>query len=232
MLFRSMQKDTTVTFNILNCTKPIPLIKGEMKPLVFSEIDFEKYGIDWVSDTSNVSYAKNDIPTKNNYERYYYTFSFSYKFKYSSDRVYFAYSRPYTVTMYYNLLNEVKETLMSNSKKVKTLNEDELQKRIKQFINDKKSKAKNKKVNLDSNRNNNEETQLNPRSIKKKSHFCQLNSVEVNTLKQYCNEQISFKREPERSYQVENESFIYRQEILCHTLSGLPIDIITITAQP
>eukprot|EP00826_Nyctotherus_ovalis_P008165 TRINITY_DN12104_c0_g3_i6.p1 TRINITY_DN12104_c0_g3~~TRINITY_DN12104_c0_g3_i6.p1 ORF type:complete len:254 (+),score=54.23 TRINITY_DN12104_c0_g3_i6:213-974(+) len=53
-----------VTFNILNCTKPIELFKKGMSPLVFSERDYEDKRIEWVQDTYDaVSYTHLTLPT-------------------------------------------------------------------------------------------------------------------------------------------------------------------------
>ena len=129
----------TVTFNIMNCAKWIPLYKLGMKPLIFSELDFEQNGIEWVSDTFNISYIKN-FPSKTSTtsetctNTTSYTLTFSYNFKYSNDSVYLATSRPYSCTMLQHLLNELKDDLIKQSKATLIIEEGELQKELDDFI--------------------------------------------------------------------------------------------------
>jgi hypothetical protein len=59
-------------------------------------------GQTWKRDGYKISYKRNSMPYKN--ERNYYTLQFSYNFIHKNDKVYFAYSYPYTFTKLQNFL--------------------------------------------------------------------------------------------------------------------------------
>ncbi len=262
------EKHRTVTFNILNCTKPIPLFKAGMKPLVFSEIAYEEDGTEWTADTFDAFYARNTIP-KNpapagteadammQNMNTYYTLSFSYTFKHSGDRVYFAYSKPYTATMHCAMLKGIQQQLLVEAKHVSTLEEDGLQKRIKQFLaEDEKKKAGASPVSKDTAAGATTGADLSKKPLpleedqfsriklaaatKKKQPqpaavFPEAALATADVLKQFSNENSAKKKFSwikGENYQIETEKFIYRQETLCHTFSGFPIELITITAHP
>jgi len=184
------EEGRTVKFNILNCTKHVSHTRTYFQPFVFSQQDFSKNGVGWVSESVDACYMRNGIPreTSTGTESTFYTFTFSYTFKYTEDRVYFAYVKPYTVSMYHNMINEIKENLKSQAKSFKVLESDGLYKKLKELAsNFKEDKVKSWKGNT-------------------------VTSIKYN-----------------EEFQVETDSFIYRQETLCRVLTGLPIDVITIT---
>jgi hypothetical protein len=121
-------KDKKVIFNILNCTKQIELFKYGMKPFVFSEHNYKHNNIQWTTNTTDVKYYKNDI-IKNAKLDTYYTLSFSFTFPYSNDRVYFAFNRPYTLTMNLMLLKSIRSSLGDNVDEVNWIEEFKVNKR-------------------------------------------------------------------------------------------------------
>jgi len=219
----NVQKDETIKFNILNCSRSTHLYKSQMKPLVFSEMDLENNGIEWVADTFNASYGKSS-------ENKYFL-SFSYKFKYSGDRVYFAYARPYTITMYFNMLREIKVKLLNKAKNIVTLEENGLHKRIEAFIS---AKGQKSGVRLETEKISSEEDQLqNKYTRKKQTLFPEHNLATEEVLKKYRdngNKRFAWLRALD--YQINTEDFIYRQETLCRSFGGFPIELITITSHP
>jgi len=255
-------KDKTVIFNILNCTKPVGLFKAGMRPMVFSEIEFENNGIDWVPDTFNVIYGRGDIPrdppkpdanedsknenAQNTFVNTLYTLTFSHTFKNSGDRVYFAYSRPYTLGMHFLLLKDLQQTIMRKPKHFAILEEDGLKKRIKQFINSNLNTTTQNNPSINqadqSNKKNYEESQLklkNKKSYRNPSlNIQQKMPIEspfapVDVLRKYQDS----GQKPDKfiwmkthDFQAETEDgIIYRQETLCRSFCGIPIPIITIT---
>lgn len=263
------EKNRTVIFNILNCTNPVTLFKNGMKPLVFSEIEFEESGSEWLPDTSNAVYNKNNIPRnplqkintdspqENQNCNTYYTLSFSYTFKHSADKVYFAYSRPYTVSKHCTLLRYIQEELASKAKNFTMLDEDGLQKRIRQFLIDEtngNTQAEEKKQNIKNDiKSNNiqkqkEEDQLKIKKQRKRKEYNAQNAiynhnslskvpeaalVGAEILKQYHesenkNQKLSWIKG--QDFQLETEDMIYRQETLSHTFCGFPVELITITS--
>lgn len=205
------RENTKVTFHILNCTNPAGLFKKGMKPLVFSEAEYKDKGTQWTPDTANVTYTPNDLAKKltsnPNSSRTYYTLSFSYCFKHSSDRVYFAYTRPYTVGMLLALLKGVKAQLGESAEQVKGL-EEGLQKRIRKFsaeaieAEQKREEKKAKKVGAKT--PNSEEVVVRAHNWK----YEWMKSEDVL---------------------IEAKGIYYKQETLCRSFSGIPIVLLTIT---
>jgi len=202
------EEGTSVKFNIINFRKWLPLYKIGMKPLVFSEIDFEKTGVGWIADTYDVMYTKSGVGES------VYRLKFSYTFKNTGDRVYFATTRPYSYTMLKRLLDGIKENLIVKAKKLSSIDNNKLQKKIRDFIAIDKYKE-----------------------VKGKAQ----DEVKNNLISQYPEMMLldNFKTLPtdnqqskclqSQDYRIETNSFIYTKETLCLTLSGLPIEIITIT---
>ncbi|CAG9334618.1 unnamed protein product [Blepharisma stoltei] len=89
--------DANIRFNIVNLMKYDSLYNDGMQPLVKSLRD----GGGWKRAGYNVSYYQNSyqrpISTPNK-PVFYYTLTFSYKFEYPNDQVFFAYCYPYTYT--------------------------------------------------------------------------------------------------------------------------------------
>ena len=207
-----------ITFNIMNCTKPS--IRPEIKPVAFSEQLNE-----W-TNTFNVSYTKNNINQNQSTLREssqrilnhtYYTLSFSYTFRHKGDRVYFAFIRPYTLTMHWNLLKEIKEELLIHSKTYTILNKS-LQSTTEDNVTDEAKKSR--------------ECKERSKTIKKKT-VIEFNAYPPDALKDYKKIAPS-QRLPwidVEDYSINTENMIYKKETLCYSFSGLPIELITITAQ-
>ena len=68
-----------------------------MKILIFSEKENEFSELGWFRGGTKISYYQNKI-RRPSCSKCFYSLSFSYKFDYSDDTVYFAYSFPYTYT--------------------------------------------------------------------------------------------------------------------------------------
>ena len=200
------EKGKTVTFHILNCAKPFALLKSGMTPVSFSEIDCEENNIGWTTETFNVTCQKNNIPAQEDHiitKQNYYTLSFSYKFKYSSDRVYFALGKPYSVTMLKSQLMQIKEKLFGCAKNIVPIEKGTLQNKIRKFI-DQDCKMEEK---------------TNKQNMKKEK----INNVPIlDSAKKLLSDDVDIE--------IETESFIYREETLCHTLIKFPVQLITITA--
>ena len=69
-----------------------------MKICVYSEKLREKNNIGWFREGFNIQYLKNSITKECFKNRSYFTLSFQYTFRHSSDSVYFSYAVPYTYT--------------------------------------------------------------------------------------------------------------------------------------
>lgn len=240
------EKDRTIKFNILNCCKPIGLFKHGMKPLTFSEIDYEENGNDWTPNSENALYFKNDIlknPTNERCKSTYFTLSFDYTFKYTGDRVYFAFSRPYSFTMLKTHLGKIKENLIDTAKNVVPLDADGLQNRISEFLEnegkpvDEKGEERKMKQH--------EEAQLKTKFDRRKEYYERLinnrslsvpipenNLANEDIMKEYVEneKQRQFNWLNPQDVQIETEKFIFRQETLSRTLIGFPVDLITITS--
>ena len=109
-----------VKFNMLNMTKSKSLYNEGMKVLIYSEKKNEFYDSfsqdpanaqadykGWARGGEDISYFQNNYKREHqasNFQRCYYTFTFSHTFDYDSDYVYFAYSLPYT---YSNLQDDL-----------------------------------------------------------------------------------------------------------------------------
>ena len=69
---------------------------------------------EWVRDGTDINYCINDyenFSVEFKQEGFYYSLTFSYTFKYSDDKVYFAYSQPYTYSDLKNDLNNLNKQL-------------------------------------------------------------------------------------------------------------------------
>ncbi len=236
-------RDRTVTFNILNCTKSVPLFKQGMKPLSFSEVAFESHGTEWTVDTENVAYSRTApagklCPTPNFVDPVpsvagpqHFTLSFSYTFTHSDDRVYFAYSRPYPTTRLRQLLFRVREALLGQAKTSLMLEQDGLQLRIKDFVRE--TDARQAETLPEHKRRLQPEDQFRTmRRCGKPVPPPESALVASDVLKEYASQEkgSQFVWLKSQDYQIETESFIFRKETLSHTLSGFPVELITITA--
>ncbi len=113
-LVTNTRQNLTVKFNILNQTKYPHFYKEGMKPLVFSETDNANIYTTWTCRVENVSLTRTSAQYQSSPDVYNigpeespqeqsectrpttYVLSFTHTFKHSSDRVYFAYNRPYS----------------------------------------------------------------------------------------------------------------------------------------
>lgn len=86
-----------VKFNIVNFNKAESMFSYGIKPLVFSEKDYNKHRVGWARDGEKINYFANRIRKENNGGecKNYHTLSFEYYFR-EADTVYFAPSHPYT----------------------------------------------------------------------------------------------------------------------------------------
>jgi len=102
---------------MLNMIKSKSLYNEGMKVLVYSEKrndffdSFESADPKckgWTRGGEDLSYFQNNYKrehaSNNNFQRCYYTFTFTHTFEYDADTVYFAYSMPYT---YSNLQDDL-----------------------------------------------------------------------------------------------------------------------------
>jgi hypothetical protein len=79
---------------MLNLQKSKSLFNEGMKVLVYSEKKLEAEQIGWHRSGEELAYYQNNYRREmmTNYQRCYYTFTFTYKFEYDDDSVFFAYS--------------------------------------------------------------------------------------------------------------------------------------------
>lgn len=241
----------TVSFNILNLMKMIPLYKMGMRPLAFSEVEFEKNGIGWTPDTFNVNFGKtvpsSILQTQDDLQQNLITasgnnfiLSFSYTFKHSSDRVYFASQKPYTCTMLNRLLGIIKQNLINQAKQITQLEQNGLQKRMKEFIKEFSTNPKKSDEIDEKEARRRKLAQLNEEQLKLvgsaqkriiQQPFPENTITDIEIIKEYALKELvlDLPGAQKEDYQIETDSFIFRKETLSYTLSGYPIDIITIT---
>lgn len=115
---KNTRKNLSVTFNIMNFTKPDSLFNYGMKVSIYSEK--KAAGIDpnndngehqaengtklgegqgWFKGGERISYYANGIKKDITYtSKGYYSMSFNHKFSHDDDIVYFAFCSPYTYT--------------------------------------------------------------------------------------------------------------------------------------
>jgi len=119
----NMVQGSTVKFNIVNMTKYPYFIKDGMKPLSFSEKEYRSIYLSWNSSRiDNVALTKGTVKVSSsrliklgeNYDNETkeavcpYILSFTYKFKYDDDKVYFSFVTPYPYTCVKNFLNSLR----------------------------------------------------------------------------------------------------------------------------
>eukprot|EP01022_Parablepharisma_sp_SALTPOND_P016669 TRINITY_DN249_c1_g2_i2.p1 TRINITY_DN249_c1_g2~~TRINITY_DN249_c1_g2_i2.p1 ORF type:complete len:550 (-),score=29.03 TRINITY_DN249_c1_g2_i2:2303-3952(-) len=112
------KKGQTVKFTLMNQTKSPYFYKEGMTPLVFSEKDNHAMYVSWAAKTENMYLSRVSVQAGRMYgnrfiaigrkdasEEYveppecYHTLSFTHTFKYSDDRVYFAFNKPYCFSL-------------------------------------------------------------------------------------------------------------------------------------
>lgn len=81
-------------FNIINLLKPDSLYNHGMKPLLYSEINAQRYNKGWVRCGQDVCYYANSLKRKGAF--HYFTLTFATYFDNDYDTVYLAHSYPYS----------------------------------------------------------------------------------------------------------------------------------------
>ena len=220
-----------IKFNICNITNPCTLIKHGLSPCVFSEIDYEREGLSWVSGTYDVKITKNNlIMTYEGIEKEqktcqcFYTFSFTHTFKHTNDRVYFSLYKPYSITHLYAFMAQIKLNLLIKPGASSKILEDYLSKsHIKEYMK-KTSKIKEEPKKIK------EPYRPTTAKYRKQNKLIQENYeskiFDSNCLKQSENEsELAIQ-----DIQIDSPHIYYRQEKLCCTNGGIPIELITITS--
>lgn len=90
------RKNKQYTFNVLNLQKPDSLYNCGLQILIYSDKMSNKDNIGWHRDGYNVCYYQSNLKKKTS--GYYYTLTWSIKFQYDFDCVFFAHCYPYTYT--------------------------------------------------------------------------------------------------------------------------------------
>jgi cytosolic carboxypeptidase protein 2/3 len=105
---QNTKKGQRVKFNLLNFLKSKSLFNEGMKVLILSEKKLDSENVGWHRSGEDIAYYQNNYRRESmtNYQRCYYTFTFSYKFEHDNDTVYFAYSQPYS---YSDLMDDLSE---------------------------------------------------------------------------------------------------------------------------
>jgi len=95
--------------------KQSSLFNEGMKPTVYSVKKKEDKNIGWIKDGNNISYYQNSISKEacSGLFLHYFTLTFTYRFDYNDDTVFFSYTYPYT----YSDLNDYLDNLMSDQVK-------------------------------------------------------------------------------------------------------------------
>lgn len=211
------QAQRTVAFNILNCTKHVLALKTELKPVAFSVAEYRESGVGWSFDTAEAYYSRNEK------ENGCYVLRFEYTFKRRGDKVYFACFRPYTVSMHRQILAEIKDKLLGEATSVETLKELELQKEIKQFVQNSSHKG-SRKSSLD-------EDQAKAKSPKKKpAALPEQTLAPSEILARHSETHPKLPWLKPQDIRIRTQSFIYQHETLCYSFGGLPVDLVTVTA--
>ena len=96
---------------MLNFLKSKSLFNEGMKVLAYSEKRLEHESVGWHRGGEEIAYYQNNYRRESmtNYQRCYYTFTFTYKFEHDFDTVYFAYSQPYSYTDMMDDITEIEK---------------------------------------------------------------------------------------------------------------------------
>ena len=101
-------------FNIINLLKPDSLYNHGMKPLLYSEINAQRYNKGWVRCGQDVCYYANSLKRKGAF--HYFTLTFATTFDNDYDTVYLAHSYPYTYSDLQRYLRRLEEDPRTNDK--------------------------------------------------------------------------------------------------------------------
>lgn len=205
-------KGRTVTFNVLNCAKPSKLFRTGMTPLVFSELEYEERGTKWSGDVESVEYYRNDIE-RSGKAKFYHSLRFSHTFKHSGDKVYFAYTRPYTLGMCLSALQRVKKRLIENAGEYEVLEKYALHQKVKQFIGTEERKKT-------------AEEQAKQKAKKTDAAFTE---VMLELQKEFYETELTYNWMNSEDFKVESQGILYKQETLCKSFCGIPIVLLTVT---
>lgn len=80
-----------------------------MKPIIWSDKAYAEEGLGWHREGTDIQYYRGRLK-RVNYRDPCYCMSFTYEYKYDDDKVYFAYSLPYTFSMLCNYISEIEKT--------------------------------------------------------------------------------------------------------------------------
>ena len=86
-----------------------------MQPVVYSEKKYAATGIGWHRAGTEIEYKRSKLNRLYSDRPACYMLSFKYNFEYGEDKVYFAYSIPYTFTMLSNFLRQLTNLQTENS---------------------------------------------------------------------------------------------------------------------
>lgn len=79
-----------------------------MKPVIWSDKSYIEDGVGWHRGGTDIQYYRGRLK-RTNYRNPCYCMSFTYEFKYEDDKVYFAYSLPYTFSMLSSFISEIEK---------------------------------------------------------------------------------------------------------------------------
>mmetsp|Transcript_13479 Transcript_13479/g.11544 ORF Transcript_13479/g.11544 Transcript_13479/m.11544 type:complete len:495 (+) Transcript_13479:437-1921(+) len=108
------RKDKEYRFNIINMMKPDSLYNCGMKPLIYSDAHARYKKIGWHRDGYDICYYQNNMKRRN--AGYYYTLTFTIKFKHDHDTVYLAHCFPYTYSDLNQYLRSIEEDPIKKNK--------------------------------------------------------------------------------------------------------------------
>eukprot|EP00282_Hemiselmis_andersenii_P041655 CAMPEP_0172055604 /NCGR_PEP_ID=MMETSP1043-20130122/5362_1 /TAXON_ID=464988 /ORGANISM="Hemiselmis andersenii, Strain CCMP441" /LENGTH=467 /DNA_ID=CAMNT_0012714999 /DNA_START=9 /DNA_END=1409 /DNA_ORIENTATION=- len=95
-LTQNMAKNFTYTFNLVNLYKERSMYSSGLRPLLWSEQEYEGTGRGWHRVGDNISYTENSTRRKNGNN--HYTLSFQVRFPHGNDTAFLAMCFPYTYT--------------------------------------------------------------------------------------------------------------------------------------
>lgn len=108
-------ENSQIKFNILNFAKGDSLYNDGMKVLIYSNKAQEQENCGWVRGGESLKYYSNGIIKDTSTSlKSYASLSFVYQFTYSDDKVFFAYSLPYTYSSLQNLLDSYEADTVRN----------------------------------------------------------------------------------------------------------------------
>ncbi|XP_059144861.1 cytosolic carboxypeptidase 2-like isoform X19 [Physella acuta] len=102
------QADVEYRFTIVNFMKPDSLYNDGMKPVMYSEKEAALNKVGWIRAGNDIKYYKNNLRYETSKgDRYFYSMTWTIKFKHNHDTVYFSHCYPYTYTDLQNYLLEL-----------------------------------------------------------------------------------------------------------------------------